>query len=157
MNRVRVGILVTSVLVLLPALLWASDPASALAALESGNERLVADASSPQPIGHDRRAGLAKGQTPFATVLSGADSRVPPEPIVNVGPGDLFVVRAAGEVRDTSVLASTDYAVEHAHTPLLVVMDHEFRDAGGRVCFSLPIPEGRPATRVRGDLDISIQ
>jgi hypothetical protein len=56
MNRLRVGILVTSVLVLLPAVLLGSDPASALVKLESGNERFVADASSPQPIGHDRRA-----------------------------------------------------------------------------------------------------
>jgi carbonic anhydrase len=126
MIRVRVGILVTSVLVLLPALLWASDPASALAALKSGNERFVADASSPQPIGHDRRAELANGQTPFATVLSCADSRVPPELVFNTGLGDLFVVRAAGEVLDKSLLASVEYAVEHVHTPLLVVMGHEF-------------------------------
>jgi carbonic anhydrase len=139
MNRVRVGILVTSVLVLLPVLVWGSDPASALTALKSGNERFVADASSPQPIGHDRRAELAKGQTPFATVLSCADSRVPPELVFNVGLGDLFVVRAAGEVLDKSVLASVEYAVEHVHTPLLVVMGHEF--CGAVLAASAPTKE----------------
>jgi len=100
-------------------------PEKALATLKAGNERFVADASQGPAIGHERRAALAKGQTPYATVLSCADSRVPPELVFNVGLGDLFVVRAAGAVADKSILASVEYAVEHVHTPLLIVMGHE--------------------------------
>jgi carbonic anhydrase len=58
-------------------------------------------------------------------VLSCADSRVPPEYIFNAGLGELFVIRAAGEVIDKSVLASLEYGAEHLHIPLLVVMGHE--------------------------------
>lgn len=98
----------------------------ALARLKAGNDRFARDAAQGQPVDHDRRAVLAKGQAPFAMVLSCADSRVPPEIVFNVGLGDLFVVRAAGEVADRSVVASLEYSAEHLHTPLLVVMGHEF-------------------------------
>ena len=58
-------------------------------------------------------------------VFSCADSRVPPEHVFNAGLGDLFVIRAAGEVVDRSVLATIEYGAEHLHIPLLVVMGHE--------------------------------
>jgi len=97
----------------------------ALSRLKSGNDRFSHDAAIGQEIDGARRAVLAKGQFPFATVLSCADSRVPPEVVFNVGLGDLFVVRAAGEVTDRSILASLEYGAEHLHTPLLVVLGHE--------------------------------
>jgi carbonic anhydrase len=68
---------------------------------------------------------LAGGQTPYAMVLSCADSRVPPEHVFNTGLGELFVVRVAGEVVDRSILATLEYGAEHLHIPLLVVMGHE--------------------------------
>jgi carbonic anhydrase len=117
------------VLLCASSLALATDAPSAsyvLARLKAGNERFATDASSQPPVDHGRRAVLAKGQSPFATVLSCADSRVPPEIVFNTGLGDLFVVRAAGEVVDRSVLASVEYALEHLHTPVLVVMGHEF-------------------------------
>ena len=98
----------------------------ALTRLRAGNDRFAADASEGRDVGRDRRLALAKGQAPFAIVLSCADSRVPPEIVFNTGLGDLFVVRAAGQVADRAVLASLEYAAEHLHTPLLVVMGHEF-------------------------------
>jgi carbonic anhydrase len=99
--------------------------AESLARLKSGNARFVTNASEALPISAPRRTQLAQGQSPFASVLSCADSRVPPEVIFHTGLGDLFVVRAAGHVSDRSVLASLEYGVEHLHTPLLVVMGHE--------------------------------
>jgi carbonic anhydrase len=103
----------------------ADAPADSLARLKSGNARFVANASEALPITAPRRAALAQGQSPFASVLSCSDSRVPPEVIFHTGLGDLFVVRSAGHVSDRSVLASLEYGVEHLHTPLLVVMGHE--------------------------------
>jgi len=100
-------------------------PSEALSRLKSGNDRFSHDAVLGQAVDSARRAVLAQGQSPFAMVLSCADSRVPPEVVFNVGLGDLFVVRAAGEVTDRSILASLEYGAEHLHTPLLVVLGHE--------------------------------
>jgi carbonic anhydrase len=97
----------------------------ALTRLRVGNARFVADASEALPITSPRRAALAQGQSPYATVLSCADSRVPPEVIFHTGLGDLFVVRSAAHVTDRAVLATLEYGVERLHTPLLVVMGHE--------------------------------
>jgi carbonic anhydrase len=101
------------------------SPADSIARLKAGNARFVANPSEALPIEVAHRAALAKGQTPFATVLSCADSRVPPEIIFHANLGELFVVRAAGHVADHSVLASVEYAAEHLHVPLVVVMGHE--------------------------------
>jgi carbonic anhydrase len=106
----------------------ADEPAKAresLGRLKAGNDRFVKNASAPVSLSAVTRQSLTKGQTPFAMVLSCADSRVPPEYIFNTGLGELFVIRAAGEVIDRSVLASLEYGAEHLHIPLLVVMGHE--------------------------------
>jgi carbonic anhydrase len=100
-------------------------PATALERLIAGNARFVKDAASALPIDAEKRQAQVKGQSPFAIVLSCADSRVPPEVIFNVGLGELFVVRTAGEVVDKAVLASVEYGAEHLKAPLLVVMGHE--------------------------------
>jgi carbonic anhydrase len=103
----------------------APEPASPLARLKTGNDRFVKGAQSTAPLGATTRQALTKEEHPFAMVLSCADSRVPPEYIFNVGLGDLFVVRAAGQVVDRSVLASLEYGAERLQVPLLVVMGHE--------------------------------
>jgi carbonic anhydrase len=100
-------------------------PAGALERLIAGNARFVKDAASALPIDAEKRQAQVSGQSPFAIVLSCADSRVPPEVIFNAGLGELFVVRTAGEVTDKAVLASVEYGAEHLKAPLLVVMGHE--------------------------------
>jgi carbonic anhydrase len=127
MSRARlimsVAVLVAAPIALLQA--GAPAPAESLARLKAGNATFVADPSAALPVDAGKRTALAKGQTPFATVLSCADSRVPPELIFHTGLGDLFVVRAAGHVPDRSVVASVEYAAEHLNVPLVVVMGHE--------------------------------
>jgi carbonic anhydrase len=100
-------------------------PQEALGLLKAGNDRFVRNASTPASLSVNRRQELAAGQHPAAMVLSCADSRVPPEHVFNVGLGDLFVIRTAGEVIDKSILATLEYGAEHLHIPLLVVMGHE--------------------------------
>jgi carbonic anhydrase len=104
----------------------ASAAANSLARLKSGNARFVSNPEASLPIDAMTRSVAVQGQAPFATVLSCADSRVPPEVIFQTGLGDLFVVRDAGHVPDRAILASIEYGAEHLHVPLIVVMGHEF-------------------------------
>jgi carbonic anhydrase len=103
----------------------AVTPAQALARLQDGNALFVADPAARPPFTPQQRAELAKGQHPIATVLSCADSRVPPEIVFRQNPGELFVIRTAGDVTDRAVLASVEYGAEHVHIPLIVVLGHE--------------------------------
>ena len=57
--------------------------------------------------------------------MSCSDSRVPPEIVFDEGLGDLFVVREAGHIADAATLGSVEYAVEHLHVRLVVVLGHE--------------------------------
>lgn len=67
---------------------------------------------------------MAKGQKPFAVIVSCSDSRLPPELIFDQGLGDLFVVRVAGNVLGPVAMGSVEYGVEHLHAPLLVILGH---------------------------------
>lgn len=101
-------------------------PDQALAKLREGNQRYV---SSPQACAADlakARAGVAQHQAPWATILSCADSRVPPELIFggqNVG--ELFVARNAGNMADTATLGTIEYGAAALGVPLIVVLGHE--------------------------------
>lgn len=103
----------------------APSATDSLMKLKAGNARFVANPQEALPIDAARRTALTKGQTPFATILSCADSRVPPEVVFHTGLGDLFVIRAAGNITDKAILASAEYAAEHLNVPLIVVMGHE--------------------------------
>jgi carbonic anhydrase len=72
-----------------------------------------------------RRTELADDQHPFAVVLGCSDSRVAAELVFDQGLGDLFVVRTAGHVLDTTVLGSVEYGVAVLGTPLVVVLGHD--------------------------------
>ena len=85
-----------------------SAAGDSLAKLKAGNARFVASPEDALPVDGARRTALAKGQTPFASILSCADSRVPPEIVFHTGLGDLFVVRAAGNITDKAILASIE-------------------------------------------------
>lgn len=97
----------------------------ALARLVEGNKRFVANTPLPVNESAERRAALVKGQSPFATVLSCVDSRVPPELIFDRGLGDLFTIRTAGHVLDHAVIGSLEFGVAELKIPLLVVLGHE--------------------------------
>lgn len=98
--------------------------AEAMKLLEAGNARFVAGESKHPHEKPDHRLALERGQHPFAVVIGCADSRVPPELVFDQGLGDLFVIRVAGNVVDTDVAASVEYAVAHLGTKLVVVMGH---------------------------------
>jgi carbonic anhydrase len=98
----------------------------ALKKLMDGNARFVESKMTAGALCDvAAREKLAKGQKPYAIVLSCSDSRVPPELIFDQGLGEIFVVRDAGNVTDPIVLGSIEYAAEHIGSPLIVVLGHE--------------------------------
>src|SRR4051795_13565486 len=97
----------------------------ALARLLEGNGRYARHKEQHPDETLARRKELETGQHPFAVILSCADSRVPPELVFDQGLGDLFVIRVAGNIADDDVLGSIEYAVEHLHTKLILVLGHE--------------------------------
>jgi carbonic anhydrase len=97
----------------------------ALQRLMAGNERFLRGEASEPPFRPEHLADIAKGQRPFATLLGCSDSRVSPEHIFDVGLGELFVVRVAGNVFSPEVVGSIQYAVAHLKTPLVVILGHE--------------------------------
>lgn len=97
----------------------------ALQRLIDGNQRFLRGESHFSGVPRETLTELARGQFPFATILGCSDSRVPPETIFNVGLGELFVVRVAGNIISPEVAGSLQYAGAHLRTPLIVVLGHE--------------------------------
>jgi carbonic anhydrase len=95
----------------------------ALANLMEGNERFAAGRPASRPA-IERVRELARGQSPFATVLACADSRVPVETLFDHEPGEIFVVRLAGNFLSEAALASIEYAVQILKSPLVMVLGH---------------------------------
>ena len=102
-----------------------SAPDKAHAELAAGNARF---ASGHPRHPHSSLKWLQRnargGQHPHSVVLCCSDSRVSPEILFDQGIGDLFVVRVAGNVLREDEVASIEYAVEHLHVPLCVVLGH---------------------------------
>ncbi len=100
-------------------------PDEALNALKTGNARYV---SHPELCTSDlaeQRATVAAHQAPWASIISCADSRVPPELIFGGhGVGELFVARNAGNLVDTATLGTVEYGAAVLGSPLIVVLAH---------------------------------
>jgi carbonic anhydrase len=100
-----------------------ATPDAALQAMTEGNARYVAN----QPRERDfsaGRASRAQGQAPFAAILGCADSRVTPELAFDQGPGDLFVVRVAGNFVTLEGLGSLEFGAAVLGTKLIMVLGH---------------------------------
>ncbi|OBJ70603.1 carbonic anhydrase [Mycobacterium sp. 1274756.6] len=102
-----------------------TNPISAWRSLREGNQRFVAGNPAHPSQSIERRTSLADGQAPTAVVFGCGDSRVAAEIIFDQGLGDMFVVRTAGHVIDTSVLGSIEFAVLVLDVPLIVVLGHD--------------------------------
>lgn len=102
-----------------------STPTAAWDELSRGNARFAADRAERPNADAAQRRLVSTGQRPFAVVVGCSDSRVAAELVFDRGLGDLFVVRTAGHVLDTSVLGSVEFAIEVLDVPLLVVLGHD--------------------------------
>ncbi|MCU0610076.1 MAG: hypothetical protein MUF22_09965, partial [Chitinispirillaceae bacterium] len=98
------------------------SPDRAYTMLMEGNARYIAGRSLRLRQGEEQRYKTATdGQSPFVSILSCADSRVPPEIIFDAGIGELFIVRIAGNVADKTEIGTLEYGTGHLGTPLIVV------------------------------------
>ncbi len=100
------------------------DADQALQTLREGNDRFVEGHPRHPRQDPSRRREVSSGQQPWAMLLACADSRVPPELIFDVGLGDLFVVRVAGNVATAGALGSLELAASELGCPLLLVLGH---------------------------------
>lgn len=101
----------------------AIPPAQALDLLMQGNARYMAGEMDEKDFSVGR-ASRAAAQYPIAAILGCADSRVSPELLFDQGPGDVFVVRLAGNFLDDDGFASLEYAVKFLGAPLVMVLGH---------------------------------
>lgn len=98
-------------------------PDQALERLMAGNGRYVSGKTTTVDFALTRQA-LARGQNPYACLLSCADSRIGPEYCFDEGRGDLFVTRVAGNFVTTDILASLEYGTAVLGAPLIMVLGH---------------------------------
>jgi carbonic anhydrase len=95
----------------------------ALRRITAGNARYVANKVHMRDFAVGR-AARAQVQHPIASILGCADSRVPPEFVFDQGPGELFVVRVAGNILEEEGLASLEYGAQFLGVPLIFVLGH---------------------------------
>jgi carbonic anhydrase len=119
------------------------DPQEAWDAVRNGNARFVSGKLAHPRQDIDRRTSIAVAQKPFAALFGCADSRLSAEIIFDVGLGDIFVVRNAGQVIAETILGSLEYSVEVLGVSLSLVLGH---DECGAIRATIDATEGRVAT-----------
>jgi carbonic anhydrase len=104
----------------------ARSPEHALEGLLEGNKRFITNPELCELDLAAQRARVVGGQAPWATILSCADSRVPPEIVFGGrGLGELFVARNAGNLADTATIGTLEYGAAVLGSPLIVVLGHK--------------------------------
>ena len=105
-----------------------TTPEDARTLLQQGNARflrlLQGDGGSLRQVSAPDVAELAKGQQPWAVVLGCADSRVPTEYVFDCAPGELFVVRVAGNIAQAAQIGSIEFAVTSFAPKIVLVLGH---------------------------------
>ena len=125
MNRTHRLIFAALPLALAAAAAAQHTPDGAERALLDGNRRFLAGDSARDRNGPGHRRTLARGASPFAVVVTCADSVAPPELVFDARLGDLVVVRTAGHVLGAEAIATIEHAVRELNVPLCIVLAHQ--------------------------------
>ena len=99
-------------------------PDQIIQAMKLGNERFRKGQRSRQEEYLAQQRASAKGQYPAAVILSCIDSRAPAEMIMDLGIGDVFNARVAGNVANEDILGSMEFACQVAGAKVILVMGH---------------------------------
>lgn len=100
-----------------------TTPLRALELLKEGNERFVHNLKANRDLLQQANE-TREGQWPFAAVLSCIDSRTSAELIFDQGLGDIFSIRIAGNIINTDIIGSMEFACKLAGSKLIVVLGH---------------------------------
>lgn len=103
----------------------APTPGEAWQILQDGNRRFVSGTPQHPNQNVARREDLTEGQHPTVAIFGCSDSRLAAEIIFDLGLGDAFVIRNAGQVASPSALGSLEYAVGVLGVPLILVLGHD--------------------------------
>ena len=101
----------------------AMTPEKALNLLKEGNQRYLGNRKEERNL-LDQMVQTSTGQFPFAVVLGCIDSRVPPELIFDLGIGDVFSIRIAGNFVNDDILGSMEFACKVVGSKLILVLGH---------------------------------
>jgi len=118
-----------------------ANPYYALQKLQGGNKRFIENRSIYPRQEREAIYNLAKGQTPFATIVGCSDSRVTSEILFDQGFGDLFITRTAGQVTAPASYGTMEFAALELGTKLIVVLGHS---KCGAVQAAIKLPENPP-------------
>ena len=98
-------------------------PDEILAAFKRGNKNFSKGLKTSRNYLSEQKA-TAKGQYPLAVVLSCIDSRAPAETIMDLGIGDIFNARVAGNIANDDILGSMEFSCKLAGAKVVLVMGH---------------------------------
>ncbi|CAN5657584.1 carbonic anhydrase family protein [soil metagenome] len=98
-------------------------PRMAVDILQKGNERFINNYKANRNL-LEQVNQTSEGQYPFATILSCIDSRISSELIFDQGLGDIFSIRIAGNIINTDILGSMEFACKLAGSKLIVILGH---------------------------------
>ena len=99
------------------------SPDEIIGRLKKGNENFVSNNLTQRDHSEQRRMAMI-GQYPKAIVLSCVDSRVPVEDVFDLGIGDIFVARVAGNIENKDIVGSMEFATAVAGSKVVIVMGH---------------------------------
>ena len=128
-------------------------PKEVLEILKKGNERFRKGDTTIKDLNHQVKL-TAKGQHPMAAILGCIDSRVSNELIFDIGLGDVFSARVAGNVINDDVLGSLEYACKHAGAKLIVVLGHT---GCGAVKAACDYVESGHITQLLGKIQLAVE
>src|SRR5207302_3082006 len=106
-----------------PELQNSTSPDDAIARLKAGNERFIAGKSTNCDLMAQVKQ-TASNQSPFAAIVGCIDSRVPPELVFDQHIGDVFCARVAGNIVNTDIIGSLEYATKVVGARAIVVLGH---------------------------------
>jgi len=142
------------------------SPDEIIGRLKKGNENFAANNLTTRDHSAQRRMAMI-GQYPKALVLSCVDSRVPVEDVFDLGIGDIFVARVAGNIENADIVGSMEFASAVAGSKVIIVMGHSAcgavkhavdatdADAMGMASLQTLLDGIRPAIITDGDEEVS--
>lgn len=127
-------------------------PEQSLERLAAGNRRFR-EAASTAPSAQWSRESATGSQRPFAIILGCSDSRIPVEIVFDVGFGELFVVRVAGNIVAPSLVGSIEFAASQFGPRLVVVLGHTDCGAVAATVHALETGLGPESKNIRAITD----